>query len=515
MKEALLLNVVRCEPRAKWVLLVTGKTVVHIERDTEVADTGTESTPERSSTGGTEPSEECEDQAGLKLWDLNRGWVDKARKLQTCPGSTAGGSSGYSSQAATPDSEVDNASVSSGFLASLLGTTQNFFTRNIQIPYLTQTDNVGVEEQVKLPTSPPAPLAPPAMPSKGRTRSEEIEGSDKRVLHDGVSIVEGKVKPQSHHRRYNTWHAESDFKGGHALKILPNYIGTLKLKVYVRVQPHSIHQVGKRTSTAPQRFWNHERVLDVFVHPSTIPEVFHYVQQSPSASILVELQPVEPPHTPKPKAGPEQSPAPESRHGTVDEEDHPPDLLSDMREFGMIADMDPFWMLPRPSKPPGQSPKPPDQSPKPPDQSPKPQDQSSSKLQDQSSNPQDQSSKPQDQSSKPQDQSSKPHERSKHFSDSVIVRLCFATKVKCGEDGMMSEISGEKTEDISVAETADTPVKVGHIMMSDVIRQQLKIEECSIVQLFHVKDEWRANPGSTKSMVRLYPLGRKEVRIRT
>lgn len=499
-------NVVCCEPRAKWVLLVSGKTVVHIERDTEVTDTGTESLPERSSTGGTEPSEECKDQAGLKLWDLNRAWVDKARKLPTCPGSAAGGSSGYSSQAATPDSEVDNASVSSGFLASLLGTTQNFFTRNIQIPYLTQTDNVGVEEQVKLPTSPPSPLALPAMPSKGRTRSEEIEGSDKRVLPDGVSIVEGKVKPQSHHRRYNTWHAESDFKGGHALKILPNYIGTPKLKVYLRVQPHSIHQVGKRTDTAPQRFWNHERVLDVFVHPSTIPEVFHYVQQSPSASILVELQPVEPPHTPKPKTGPEQSPAPESKHGTVDEEDHPPDLLSDMREFGMIADMDPFWMLPRPSKPPGQSPKPPDQSPK-------PQDQSSSKLQDQSSNPQDQSSKPQDQSSKPPDQSPKPHERSKYFSDSVIVRLCFATKVKCGEDGMTTEISGEKTEDISVAKTADTPVKVGHIMMSDVVRQQLKIEECSIVQLLNVKDEWRANPGSTKSMVRLYPLGRKEVRI--
>jgi len=162
MKEAPLFNVVRCEPRAKWVLLVSGKTVVHIERNTEVADTGTESLPERSSTGGTEPSEECEDQAGLKLpltWNFNSALVDKARKLQTCPGSTAGGNSGYSSQAVTPDSAVDNVSVSSGFLASLLGTTQNFFTRGIQIPYLTQSDNVGVEEQVKLPTSLPAPLA--------------------------------------------------------------------------------------------------------------------------------------------------------------------------------------------------------------------------------------------------------------------------------------------------------------------------------------------------------------------
>ena len=474
-KQALLFDVVRSEPRAKWVLLVSGKTVVTIEKGTGPTDTGTESLPERSSTGGTEPPEESEDQTSLKepTWDFHTAVIDKARKLQTsCPGSTAGGSSGYSSQAASPDSEVDRESVSSGFLASLLGTTQNFLTRNLQIPYLSPT-NVGEEDQVKAPTDLPGP---PTMPQRGSTSSTQSE----KLVSDGVSVVEGK--PQPHHRRYNTWHSESDFRSGRALRILPNYIGTLKMKAYLRVQPHSISQIGKRTGTAPQCFWSHERVLDVFVHPSSIPEVFHYVQHTPSASVLVELQPVELPYIPKPK-GPEESSAPASKPSTVEEEDLP-DLLSDMKEFGMIADLDPF------SKTPERSPKP-------------------------ASKPQDQSSKPQDQSSKLQDQSSKPPERSssKTFCDSVIVRLCFATKLFCTDDGMKSEISGEKSEDISRPESADTPVKVGHVVMSDVIRQQLKIEECSLVQLFYVKDEWRANPGPTKSMVRLYPIGRKEVRI--
>ena len=35
------------------------------------------------------------------------------------------------------------------------------------------------------------------------------------------------------------------------------------------------------------------------------------------------------------------------------------------------------------------------------------------------------------------------------------------------------------------------PVRVGQVLMSDLVRQQLEIKECSRVKILHVMDSWR------------------------
>ena len=447
MSNATLFCLVRSEPGAKWVLLVSATTVLRIEPSDAPnvpADVGAESLPERSSSEGSEDQTKTS-----KFWDFsNKYRTERTRKQQSLSSSTGGGSVS-SSTATSPETETESLSLSSGILAHLLGTTQKLFSMNIPIPIagslLSPTDTLSEKEEPQLTQS--------ADPPNSRAASTRSTHSDKRVPDE-----DSPVRP--HHRRIRTWHSETEFGSGQGLRILPKYIGTPKMKAFLRVQPHSMHYNGTKLNTCRAEtllpLWNYERIFDVFVHPSSIPEVFHYVQHYPNVSVLVELKPVEPPYAQKTQSGAGDNTAQEPQPRNKGTED-PPDILTDMREFGLIAKSD-----------------------------------QASKLPDRSSRSPEWFSRLSD-----------------GFASSLVVRLCFATKIQCSDKGITSVISGDKSKDInaSMPTSFETPVAVGHIVMSHMVRQQLKISECSFVQLLHVKDEWKANPSYKKTtMLRLQPL---------
>ena len=420
------------------------------------ADVGTESLPERSSSEGSEDQTKAS-----KFWDFSSKYrTERTRKQQSLSSSTGGGSVS-SSTATSPETETESMSLSSSILAQLFGTTQKFLSMNIPLPIagslLSPTDTLSGKEQPQLTDTlsgkEQPQLTESADPPNSRAASTRSTHSDKRVPDE-----DSPVRP--HHRRIRTWHSETEFGSGQGLRILPKYIGTPKMKAFLRVQPHSMHYNGTRLSTCRAEtslsLWNYERIFDVFVHPSSIPEVFHYVQHYPNVSVLVELKPVEPPYAQKPQSGVGDNTAQEPQPRNKGTED-PPDILTDMREFGLIAKSD-----------------------------------QASKLPDRSSRSPEWFSRLSD-----------------GFASSLVVRLCFATKIQCSDKGITSVISGDKSKDInaSMPKSFETPVAVGHIVMSHMVRQQLKISECSLVQLLHVKDEWKANPSYKKTtMLRLQPL---------
>ena len=77
---------------------------------------------------------------------------------------------------------------------------------------------------------------------------------------------------------------------------------------------------------------------------------------------------------------------------------------------------------------------------------------------------------------------------------SLVVRLCFATTVVVKANGMSAHVlepTEEHTDWEGKEECVVVGVKVGHVMMSDVVRRQLEIPECSRVKLLHVMDSWK------------------------
>ena len=69
---------------------------------------------------------------------------------------------------------------------------------------------------------------------------------------------------------------------------------------------------------------------------------------------------------------------------------------------------------------------------------------------------------------------------------SLVVRLFFATKVYRRDDKMVALMSKE-----SDLKEDEIPIKIGHVLVSDLVRHQLGIAMCSGVILNQVKDEWR------------------------
>ena len=106
----------------------------------------------------------------------------------------------------------------------------------------------------------------------------------------------GSQAPKPSHRRFNTWHSETEFaKDQQSKDVSPSRMSPLSLDVVLRVQAHPLSGIKLRHQwpNAPsQGCWNFARLFDVFVHPSTIPEIHLYRQISPGESLLVELKPV-------------------------------------------------------------------------------------------------------------------------------------------------------------------------------------------------------------------------------
>lgn len=94
--------------------------------------------------------------------------------------------------------------------------------------------------------------------------------------------------------------------------------------------------------------------------------------------------------------------------------------------------------------------------------------------------------------------------------ESLVVRLCFAISLLVGVDGTMTPClspDGQRPPSAASATAGgpvqagrgrvwpptflEVPVKVGHVLLSDLVRQQLEVRQCSRVVLRHVQDAWR------------------------
>ena len=250
-----------------------------------------------------------------------------------------------------------------------------------------------------------------------------------------TGLIEDEPLRPAHKR--NLTYSEGDFgtrkspmklqppRPGRPNRLSP-YVNTPKMDANVRVQPHAIS--GHRRSyekidmRETENLWCLENVFDVFVHPSTLPEVFHYFETSSAGeAFLVELLPV-----PLPDKGVTKN---QETAGKMDS-------ISDLSERGSTTS-------------------------------------SVAKI-------------------------------NSGLPSSVVVRLCFATSVVVKDDcmfGTMQDagIRGSKFSDPSVM--LEVGVKVGQVVMSDLLRRQLEVKECSRVRLLYVLDKWRLSSVDTIGVV--------------
>ena len=254
---------------------------------------------------------------------------------------------------------------------------------------------------------------------------------------------EESVKPS--HKRTATWHSETEFSPARnvgKLKLkqvtlaarLPkgrvSHTNTPKMDANLRVQPHPIvgHRHGYGKFTTNQELWCLENLFDIFVHPSTIPEVYHYMKtMTASPFLLVELVPIQPPNK------------------------------YNMKNAESAVNLDTFSDISK------------------------------------------------------QDSAREVRGTAEvGLASSLVVRLRFATTVMVGVAGMhcvvadihpqrrkgreMDEGGQRGDEEVEEEEglvVLQVLVKVGHVVMSDVVRQQLHIKECSRVRLLHMKKRAR------------------------
>lgn len=270
-------------------------------------------------------------------------------------------------------------------------------------------------------------------------------------------IISPRKGNEGGHRRMATWHSETEFGSkppvegkrqarkegghGHIRHKLTAYVLTPRMHAILRVQPHPIKGLRDNlpsTGNLPNQLWSHERVFDVYVHPSSLPEVYFYSQRrrTTSTSFLVELAPIPQPNKYVPKSAESATSASDATDG----DGH--GVKSKRPEVGLPA--------------------------------------------------------------------------------SLVVRLCFATKVVVDGSGMLAHISDPARVRVSEAEEEEeaeegaeslleVPVKVGHVMMSDLVRQQLEIKECSKIKMMHVMDKWKLS-FVDKIKVVLQPLYYNKVR---
>jgi hypothetical protein len=251
-----------------------------------------------------------------------------------------------------------------------------------------------------------------------------------------------KSKGYEHsHKRTPTWYSEHQFRSKSPAKAqkakeqkaksftkLTPYVSTPRMHANLRVQPHPLKGLRHSHTPSSSNLWNEKRVFDIFVHPSTLPEVYHFMQKkSTSGSFLVELSPI----------------AQLNKYVSRSAE-------SESKADGSSADGS------------GGS-------------------RSSSLSQNQDGG----------------------------LPSSLVVRLCFATHVVVRGDDMTTSLSETPQEEVPSGRggflvaleqgeearkeepRVSVSVMVGQVLMSDLVRRQLGIKECSRVKVLHVVDSWR------------------------
>ena len=97
--------------------------------------------------------------------------------------------------------------------------------------------------------------------------------------------------------------------------------------------------------------------------------------------------------------------------------------------------------------------------------------------------------------------------------ESLVVRLCFATKLVSDANGRVlplphSPLTGTKCKEVLT-------VAPGHVVMSELVRRQLKVGGCDVVRVCGVKEEGRMPVGSRHVTVHLRPLNEQSSIMKT
>lgn len=308
--------------------------------------------------------------------------------------------------------------------------------------------------------------------------SDDLERSGTRTPEPAISAPPTFFKPQeaqSKHKKTKSWSHPTDT--GFRVK-LPKYIDTPPMDTLLRVQPHSIGgpdkysmREGQQSSHGPPQ-WEYSRLFDAYVHPSTFPEISNYYHCSKElGSFLVQVKSAHPPKAISQSQGnqneiqPPQPPQPAESTTDADSIASPISQcrLEISRIFSTIAEL-------------------------------------SSPEHDADSDASGNGSSVK--SATPQ---------SLTFAKTLVLRICFATKLVSCENGRVHPLPyppsepGEPVE--SQVESKELlNIAPGHIVMSHIAQQQLQIGACSLVRISHITEEGRLPAGKGQVTVHIRPL---------
>ncbi len=291
----------------------------------------------------------------------------------------------------------------------------------------------------------------------------------------GPKVGGGDEMEPPKHIRGSSWHPDSDFVSQPTPKLLPKYSGTPLLKAGLRIQPHNVRHarmlhplLSVKMGREKAASWSYYRFLDVFVHPSTLPEVFEQLLVSKNSTYLAHIQSIVPPYM---EEADMKEPA-----GPLGAEDDGHFIQTGLSTDTAMSSGYATGATETSAESAGKA----------------------------------------------------------VFSPlcrSLVVRLCFATKLRFKGDEMVPLIGeevanaerrrllGETSDETSPGATggaeevwprrsverdvAEVRVKEGHIVMSDLLRQQMFCRAGCVVRLSHVKEGWRVD---MPSPITLHPL---------
>jgi hypothetical protein len=362
------------------------------------------------------------------------------------PHSPAWGQGQGNSAETSPDGDIENASIASSASSRLFG----YLLR----PIISAINSQGVIQ------------ADAGSERWSGTRTPEPAGQS------APSTVTVPKKSHHMHRKAKSLSQISDSES--LPRRLPKYVETPEMNAVLRVQPHAIRGPGEippgdRNSTP---HWDYSRAFDVYVHPATLPEISnHYYSSKNLDSFLVQIKAAKTATTNnKSNSQNESTNNPSSSSMALS------GALSSLTENGSVSS---------------------------------PVNETGFELRQIMSVV---ASTFQDAQSDASDgPSSVKLDKSLNLvlPDSLVVRLCFATTLVTSTDGRVHPLPHPLPSPIPklfAQSSSVLTVAPGHIVMSDLVRRQLKIPSCSLVAVSRVREEGRLPAGLRSVTLHLRPL---------
>ena len=439
-------------------------------------------------------------------------WLLRSSSRLQCGGG-GGGGVGSSSEDSPSDVEVENASITSSAGSRLFELVRSFINPAINSQGVIQAESGGGQERT-------------GSGGGGETRTPEPATTTTSSSSPPTFVSKRKKISSSHHRKTKSCSQISDSGNSSPTAVaamaatvkLPKYVETPEMNALLRVQPHSIGGPAEeifpggnimeeeKEEGGTDSTWDVTRVFDVYVHPGTFPEISNYYYCSQElGSFLVHVRPAIPPRK-------LPGPPPQSQDGSNEAVETarpaPPTMQSSVdTSSSSIADGDSRFSSPVSEKGLELS-------------------RLISAVAGFSQSFGDGHSDAAATSESGESSNVKPDKsRSFVLPDSLVLRLCFATKLVSCSDGMVRPLPDPPPPPppppLPLPLRSKLPLEFagydeileiapGHVVMSHVVRRQLRIGACSLVRVTHVKEEGRLPTAHSHATVHIRPLDPKE-----